>query len=182
MYSRNLLLLAAGFAFMLAACSSSQPAASEKQAPAAAVPTKPRFDFGDPELTPASGNGKEVTFTVRLKGGTEKPAMIGLLINSRQNGESACYVFRNFTNDDNMLVADAGTGSTAMGNKKSLANKQCELLKEGTDSTSDPNGVAATFHIRFKSAFTGPKHVWVAPTDGAGNGPELKQVADWTVL
>jgi len=182
MYSRHLLLPVFALAFLCAGCSSPKPAAPEQQTPSAAVPAAPKFDFGAPELTPTTGSGKEATFTVNLKGGSQKPAMIGMLINGRQNGEAACYVFRNLTNSDDILVADAGSGSSAMGEKKSLANKQCELRKEGTTSTSDASGVTATFHIRFKSGFAGPKHVWVAPTDAAGNGPELKQAGDWTVL
>jgi hypothetical protein len=182
MYYRHFLLPIAGLTFLFAGCSSPKPAAPEQQAPSAAAPAKPRFNFGAPELTPSTGSGNEATFTVKLRGGSEQPAMIGMLINERQNGEAACYVFSNLTNADNMLVADAGTGSVVMGAKKSLANKQCELLKEGTSSTADASGVVATFHVRFKSGFKGPKHVWVAPTDGAGNGPELKQAGDWTVL
>src|SRR5262252_3832303 len=98
MHSRYFLLPSAGLVLMLVGCSSPQPAS-----PVAAAPAKLKVDFGATELTPVSGSGNEATFTLTLRGGSEKPAMIGLLINDRQNGEGACYVFRNLTNDDNIL-------------------------------------------------------------------------------
>jgi hypothetical protein len=83
---------------------------------------------------------------------------VGLLINDRPNGGDACYVLQNLTNNQILLVADAGAGATPL-TGKSVANRQCEVLRNGTIATEDASGVTATFHVRFLPGFRGAKHL-----------------------
>ena len=179
---KPLKLLVTVMALLGSGCSST-PSGSVKDAASAAAPAapaKPLLDFGTVDVAPASGSGREATLRVSVKAGPQKPAMIWLLINDRQNGGDACYVSRNLVTNDNSLVADTGSGAISLGKEKSVANRQCELLRNGTDSTADASGIVATFHVRFRPGFRGSKHTWVMPTDAVGNG-QLKQAGDWTV-
>jgi hypothetical protein len=162
---------------------SGKPSASDNPpaATAPAAPAKPQFDFGTLELVPKNGSGKEATLHLTFKGGSQKPVLIGLLIKDQQNGSNACYAFHNMSNHDRSLVTDAGVGATSMGERKSVANNQCELVNEGSVAAAEQDGITATFHIRFRPAFRGPKHIWVVPEDGSGNGPQMQAVGDWTV-
>jgi hypothetical protein len=173
--------LVVGLSVLLCGCS---PTPSDRDAAAVAptaTPAKALPEFGAAEISPASGSGREATFRVTVKPGPQKPLLIGLLINDRLNGEAACYVFRNLNSKETLLVADSGAGSTPLGQSTSVTNRQCELLRDGTDSSEDGSGSTATFHLRFRPAFRGDKHMWVAPSDAAGKGPELKQVGGWIV-
>jgi hypothetical protein len=164
----------------LGACSpSAQPPASETPAKSAA-PAKPAYDFGKITLTPATGNGREATLRLVQTGGT-KPSFLGVLINATQTGEHACYLIQNFVGNDTMLVADSGSGTTALGARKSLSNGQCEVFKEGSTSTADGTGVTVTFRIRFAPVFRGLKHIWAVPLDIEMKGPDMAMVGDWTV-
>jgi hypothetical protein len=69
----------------LCACSPKPPTKeTAKDAPPAAPP---RFDFGSIEMSPASGSGREATFRVAFKSGSQKPALVGLLINTIRDGK-----------------------------------------------------------------------------------------------
>jgi hypothetical protein len=132
-------------------------------------------------MSPATGNGREATFRVVFKSGSQKPALVGLLVHTAPDGGSACYVFRNVLANDTFLVGDSGSGQILLGAKDSVSNKQCEVLRDGTASSDDGPGLVATFHIRFRPAFRGDRQVWVVPEDASGKGPEMKHVGSWTV-
>jgi len=182
---RTTLLLfvsAASLMVLLSGCSGKE--ANPESAPATAPPAAsatPTFDFGKAKLAPDNGSGMEATLRITLSGGTQKPALIGMLIKDRQNGSNACYPFHNLTNGARSLVTDAGAGVTLIDGARSTANSQCQLLADGTQVIQDTNGITAVYHVRFLPSFKGLKHIWVAPEDGIGNGPEMQMVGDWTV-
>ena len=162
---------------LLVNCGSNAPSNS-------AVTTVPaKLDFGEARVSPKAGSGREGRFRVSLtpRPGGLKPAVVGLLINDRQNGENACYVFRSLALKVSMLVPDSGLGSTGLGESESVGNRQCELLREGTSSTSSDSEVTADFHIRFRPEFRGARHLWVIGQDEQGHGVEFQAVGDWTV-
>jgi hypothetical protein len=142
---------------------------------------KPKFDFGNVAISPNSGKGNEATFHLGVSGGSQKPTLLGLLINSNQDGGHACYVMHNFANNTTILVADAGTGTVSPEGQKPLANHQCEVVRDGTTSSVDAAGVNVTFHILFSPGFGGAKHMWSVPEDATANGPGMVLLGDWTV-
>ena len=169
---------------ILAFCGCSNPAAYEKSpaGPTAQVaPSNPAFDFGTAELSPANGTGTDATFKVIIKPSSKRPSLFGLLINDHQNGGNACYVFRNLVSNDDMLVADSGSGSIPLAKQTFVANAQCELLRDGTGSTEDTSGLVLTFHIHFLPTFRGTRQIWMVPEDGVGNSPGMKLAGSWIV-
>jgi hypothetical protein len=145
--------------------------------------TASHMEFGDVRVTPISGLGQEGRFRVILvpKPGGPKAAMVGLLINARQDGAGACYVFRSLTGNESLLVADSGQGSTLMGKSESVGNLQCELLRDGTSSRYDESQAIADFHVRFRSEFRGQKHLYAILQDEQGCGADFKTVGEWSV-
>ena len=169
-------------AILLCGCSSKPgPREGSDASASRSAPAKPQYDFGTVELSPTAGSGREATVHVTIKPGSQRPSLIGLLFQTCQCGGDACYVFRDIANNENRLLADNGSGWVPHGKGQSVANRQCELLHDGTASAEDAWGIKTTFHIRFRPGFQGAKHIWAVLADGNGNGPEMKQVGDWTV-
>ena len=158
--------------FLSQGCSSKSPTAAE---------AKP--DFGKLSVTPKSGAGLDGVFHLVLekKPGVKPPLLLGLLINDRENGEHACYVYQNLPADSTTLVNDSGLGVIPL-EAKSIGNQQCEVLQEGTSiSTANPSQISVDLHLRFRPAFKGEKHLYGIALDSQNQGTDLEPLGLWKV-
>jgi hypothetical protein len=179
--------LAAALAFgCLASLSCSRPSEiNEKsntvQPAAPAKPAGPKF--GRLSVEPNTGSGAQQIFAVRLSRaqGAPAPELIGLLINDGMAGNNACYVFRQLSTKDNLLVNDSGVGSKSLGSRTSVSNTQCTLLLDKTGSTVSDTDVTVQYNVSFKSGFKGPKKLFVIAQDAAGASDGLEPAGQWVV-
>jgi hypothetical protein len=171
----------------LAAMSCSRPSEITEQKtdavqpPAPTKPASPRF--GRLSVDPNTGSGAQQLFTVRLSrtAGAPVPELIGLLINDGMAGNNACYVFRQLSTKDSLLVNDSGVGSKSVGSRSSISNTQCTLLREKTGSTLSDSEVTIQYNLAFKPGFKGLRKVFVIAQDAAGTSDGLEPVGQWIV-
>jgi len=163
------------------ACLLSQGCSTQRP-PAPAPAPEITLDFGKLSVTPATGTGMQGVFKVVLdkKSGGPTPVQIGLLINEVQNGERSCYIYQNVVANETALVNDSGAGSVRL-EGKSIGNNQCEVLQDGTSSSSDQSRVSVNLHIRFRPEFKGAKQLYVIALDDQNRGTGLEQLGSWTV-
>lgn len=156
-------------------------------APAVALPAPPQKPaWGNTQLAPNKGKGNEALFRFSIQlpppQFTGSPIVIvGALINSKIDGGSACYIFRNLTSNDNRLMADSGSDGQSLGSAPSLGNSQCEVLRDGTDASVEGSTLHWSIHVRFRQAFRGPKMIYLIEQDAAGAYSDFKLMGQWTV-
>jgi hypothetical protein len=149
-----------------------------------AAPAKPAGPaFGRLSVEPNTGSGAQQVFTVRLSRspGLSMPELIGLLINDRLTGANACYMFRQLSTKDSLLVNDSGVGSKPLGSRASLGNTQCTVLLDKAESTISDTEVTVRYHVAFKPEFKGPKKLFVIAQDAAGATGGLEPAGQWIV-
>lgn len=144
---------------------------------------KAAVDFGALSVSPNSGHASDQVFSVRLQrtAGSAVPTLVGLLINTGPSGGGGCYVFNVPETPRMLLVNDNGSGSREVAASQSLSNEQCELVADQPASSVSADAVVATFHVRFKPAFSGKKILFAMVQDGTGLGTGLRQVGDFTI-
>jgi hypothetical protein len=150
------------------------------------APPPPKPGWSDVQFTPNTGEGSEAVFRVSLRlpspqRGGSKVVLVGVLINNRLDGGNACYVYRDLVNNDDRLVADDVSGSTLRGAAPSVANNQCEVLRDGSSATLDASELHWSLHVRFRPAFRGRKEIYLIQQDANGAYSDFKTMGQWTV-
>ncbi|HEY4089191.1 MAG TPA: hypothetical protein VGM43_24850, partial [Bryobacteraceae bacterium] len=130
-------------------------------------------------LTPSSGGGASQTFalTVSDTAGAADIGPINLLINSTLDGSTGCWIYFNHPGQFSLYsngqwTAPASTGGTLSGSACSVQ------LASGNDSGNTAN---VSFAITFDPSFNGPKTIWAAASDVAGNGAGYQQMGTYNV-
>lgn len=155
--------------------------------PDAAFPPPPPMQklplFGGLTVTPDEGSGKTQVFTVQLEQSTNRPepSFLGLLINDRDTGAEACYLFASLTTGRPRLVNDSGSGAKEVEAQEVVANQQCELHPDGPSLTRRGQTVEARFPVVFKTGFAGPKKLFVVAEDGSGTSTGIQMAGNFVV-
>ena len=98
-----------------------------------------------------------------------------------KRGVGACYPVWELGKNQGGLVNDNGQGSRPLGPVGTVGNTQCELLAPGSAFEADRETITATFHLRFRETFQGPKEMYVFREGPRQDDPELKPVGWWWV-
>ena len=140
--------------------------------------------FGGLTVTPDEGSGKAQVFTVRLDQAPNRPepVFLGLLINGRDTGAEACYLFAHVPTRRPRLVHDSGSGAREATGKEVVANRQCELHADGPAITRQGQTIEARFRVVFRPAFAGPKKLFVVAEDAAGTSTGIQMAGNFVVL
>jgi hypothetical protein len=144
-----------------------------------------RYTGGDVEAAalvapPAvSGSGVEQTFRVEVPAADLKYA--GLVINGIRSGAGACSVYWDVPEHDRRIGNDDGVDSRPMGTAGAASNGQCELLKFGTEVTSNGRNIDLTFHVKFRHTFDGLKQVFLYRKNVNGETSGLRRLGWWWV-
>ena len=126
-------------------------------------------------LIPSSGSGLTKTFTLAAFD-AEGPTDIGsmnLLINTSLNGSDGCWIYYDHVRGAASLYSDDGRWGA-------IQNSRCSLgVVSRNDSVSD---AIVSLTITFPASWQGPRRIWAAATDLAGNSDGYHQVGTFTVL
>ena len=139
--------------------------------------------FGALAVTPDEGSGKNQVFIVRLDPAPNRPepTFLGLLINDRDTGAEACYLFAHLATGRPRLVNDSGSGSKEVAAQEVVANQQCELHPDGPAVTRTGQSVEARFSVVFKPGFGGPKRLFVVAEGAGGVSTGIQMAGNYVV-
>jgi hypothetical protein len=139
--------------------------------------------FGGLTVTPDEGAGKSQVFVVRFDQAANRPTptFIGLLINDRDTGAEACYLFAHLETGRPRLVNDSGSGAKELTGQETVANQQCELRPDGPSLTRQGQTVEARFPVVFKPAFAGPKKLFVVAENASGVSTGIQMAGSYIV-
>lgn len=139
--------------------------------------------FGGLTVTPDEGGGKAQLFTVRLDQAPNRPepVFLGLLINDRDSGAEACYLFAHVPTGRPRLVHDSGSGAREATGKEVVPNRQCELHADGSAITRQGPVIEARFRVVFRPGFAGPKKLFVAAEDSSGTSTGIQMAGNFVV-
>lgn len=139
--------------------------------------------FGALTVTPDEGSGKNQVFVVRLEQAANRPepTFLGLLINDRDTGAEACYLFAHVKTGRPRLVNDSGSGAKEVAAEEVVANQQCELHPEGPAIARQGQAVEARFPVVFKPGFAGPKKLFVVAEGDSGVSTGIQMAGNYVV-
>ena len=139
--------------------------------------------FGTLSVTPDQAKGHTQRFSVRLEKapGKPDPTYVGLLINARDTGAEACYVFANIETGRPRLVNDSGSGAQELAGPGQLANGQCQLQASGPIIERHDTTIEAHFTLEFKPSFVGPKKLYVIAENLTGKSTGIQLAGDFLV-
>jgi len=139
--------------------------------------------FGTLTVTPDQAAGHTQRFSVRLDKapGKPEPTYVGLLINARDTGADACYLFANVETGHPRLVNDNGSGAQEINGPGQVANHQCQLKAAGSVIERYDSTIKAHFDLEFKSSFVGPKKLYVIAENLSGKSTGIQLAGDFLV-
>ena len=139
--------------------------------------------FGTLTVTPDQSAGHTKRFSVRLDRapGKPEPTYVGLLINARDTGADACYLFANLETGRPRLVNDSGSGAQELTGSGQLANHQCLLKAAGSVVERHDSIIEAHFDLEFKPSFVGPKKLYVIAENLSGKSTGIQLAGDFLV-
>jgi len=139
--------------------------------------------FGTITVTPDQSAGHAQRFSVRLDRapGKPEPTYLGLLINARDNGADACYLFANLETGRPRLVNDSGSGAQELTGPGRIANQQCQLQAAASVIERRDTTIEAHFNLEFKSSFAGPKKLYVIAENLSGKSTGIQLAGDFLV-
>ncbi len=137
-------------------------------------------------VTPNTGSGSARNFSLTYSDGNGYADLdfTYVLFNSALNGVNGCFVFYNRPSNSLYLVNDANNvalGPVTPGSGTSAENSQCVLNGAGTVISGIGNTLTVGVSINFKSAFAGPKTVFMNAVDRAGVSSGWQSRGTWTV-
>ncbi|HVW11656.1 MAG TPA: hypothetical protein VHC90_23900 [Bryobacteraceae bacterium] len=126
-------------------------------------------------LSPSSGSGLTKTFTLAAFD-PEGPSDIGsmnLLMNTSLNGADGCWIYYDHVHRVANLYSDDGRWGA-------IQNSRCSVaVVSGSDSASD---AIVSLNVTFSASWQGPRRIWAAATDLAGDSDGYRQVGTFTVI
>jgi hypothetical protein len=133
-------------------------------------------------VKPDAGSGPLQLFEVNLSGGgaADRIGAVRVLINGIRDGAHACYIYYVLPQKSFLLVADTGSGATAL-TGGSVANSQCRLDAAGTSASVEKDTVRVRLNVAFDPRFYGEKQVFVAYDSRDGRPTDLRSVGSWWV-
>ena len=108
------------------------------------------------------------------------------LINTALDGRGACYVAYYRPGNLLLLIPDNGDGTQATsmalsGTTNTLSNSQCTISAQGSSASTNGAQLTLNLNVTFKSAFTGPKGVWMAAQTLAAQTSPWQALGAWRV-
>ena len=106
-----------------------------------------------------------------------------LLINDQIDGVDACYIAYSEGPNALYLVDDNGSSLLAANPQGSgyVENSQCILGNSGTSIVETGTDIVVTVEIMFKTAFQGPRILYMGAALDAGGGTGWHAKGAWTV-
>ncbi|MBL8239312.1 MAG: BACON domain-containing protein, partial [Bryobacterales bacterium] len=121
-----------------------------------------------PTVTPSSGTATGAVFTISstTSAGGAYVGWIHVLINTRPDGRSACYLLLDNTTNQVFLLDDAASNwwveYGSIGEAKVVQNSQCAVNLEAATKVVDGSGVQFRIPIAFQPVLAGPLMVLAA--------------------
>ncbi len=143
------------------------------------IPPLPTAAPAPVSVSPFSGSGTQQTFSLSYRDATAASNLqtMWVLINTAIDGRGACYVAYYRPGNQIFLYPDNGDGtqalSTVLTGTNSISNSQCTVSAQGSSVVFAGSQMSVILNITFKSAFTGPKGIWMAAQTlgGAATSP-----------
>lgn len=126
-------------------------------------------------LSPSTGSGQTKTFTLTAfdPEGPSDIASMNLLINTSLNGSDGCWVYYDNAHGAATVFSDDGRWGA-------IQNSRCSVqIASRNDSVSD---AVVSLTVTFSASWQGPRRIWAAATDLAGNSDGYHQVGTFTIV
>ncbi len=144
-----------------------------------------RVRFPAPLRSAASNVTLTTTFSAR--NGFADLSVLNLLINSALDGRNACYVAFMVSNNDLVLVNDAGAAggpfveSLAIPGTGTIGNSQCRIDAAESSVATSGDTLTLSLYLSFTAPFAGDRIIYAAARDNSGNNSGWQPVGTMTL-
>lgn len=137
-------------------------------------------------VTPSSGSGSSQTFTAQF-GDTAGAADISVanfwFNTSTTTTANSCLAYYGRSGNTVNLLNDAGTAwmSGTRGSAGTLQNSSCAISLAGTTATTSGDTLTVSLPVTFRTAFAGPKNIYLYAGNATGARSGWQTRGSWTV-